>query len=345
MVKYYTADIDDHRIFTNTEIQTGNSIFYFADSTQSSLGKSINNLRFSNNATLSETLNNDTETTAFLVIKDDAILYERYFEAYTKDSISNIFSVSKSITSLLIGIAIDEDIIDSVDDTITKYIPELNDAAPEFKRLTILHLLNMQSGLDFDENYGNPFDHISKLYYGTNMLKQIKKLHFEHEPGTIHNYQSISTALLGMALERASHKSLAKYLEEKVWIPLEMENQASWSIDDKTNKNTKAFCCLNTTAIDLAKIAKLYLDKGVWKGKRIVSEEWINKSTTANIANDSYQYQWYSNSEDFYALGILGQLIYVCPKDKLIIIRLGKSGMDFHPFLSKIKMLIQNINA
>lgn len=344
MIRYYKADIDDHKIFPYTEVNKGNETFYFKDGTNSELAKKIHEIsvfKENENYDINDFLDTQTEATSFLVIKNDTILFEKYYEGYKRDSISNIFSVSKSVTSLLIGIAIDEGVIENVNNPITKYIPELAKANKTFNKLTIEHLLNMRSGLKFDESYSSPFDEVSKLYYGTNQMKQISAMQFIHEPGTYHDYQSVCTTLLGIAIERATKKELGKYLEEKIWQPLQMENNATWSIDDKTCKNTKAFCCLNTTAIDLAKLARLVMHKGKFKGKQIVSEKWIDKLTKGNKDNDCYQYQWYSYncSEDYYALGILGQIVYIVPSEDLIIIRLGKS--DGEMFLSKIKQVVK----
>lgn len=335
MIRYYKADIDDHKIFPYTEVNTGEKTFYFKDGTNSKYAKRIDTLtvvRKNGKISIKEALDKQSETTAYLIIKNDSIISENYFEGYKRDSISNIFSVSKSVTSLLLGIAIDEGIIESVNDPITKYIPELSEANNKFNKLTLEHLLNMRSGLKFDETYSSPFDEVSKLYYGKNQIKQIKKMKFEHEPGTVHNYQSVCTTLLGIAIERVTNKELGKYLEEKIWKPLQMENPATWSVDDNKRRNTKAFCCLNTTVIDLAKIARLYLNKGQFNGQQIVSKQWIEKSVIGNTNNDCYQYQWYSNEcgEDFYALGILGQIVFVSPKEKIIIVRLGKSSSNFY---------------
>lgn len=345
MIRYYKADIDDHKIFPYTTINTGDGTFYFEDGTQSEKAKTLDTLKFSVNGekhAMDKVLNDFTETTAFLVIKNDSIVFENYYEGYKRDSISNIFSVSKSVTALLMGIAIEEGLIKDVNDPITKYIPELGDANETFKKLTIEHLLDMRSGLKFDETYKSPFDEVSRLYYGKNQLKQIANLEFELEPGEKNNYQSVCTTLLGIAIERVTGNQLGKYLEEKIWIPLDMENQATWSYDDEKRKNTKAFCCLNTTAIDLAKIARLVLNHGMYNGKQIVSKAWIEKCTTPKKDNNCYQYQWYSKncSEDFYALGILGQQVYVSPDENLIIVRLGKSWTSNSVFISRIKEVI-----
>ncbi|MEL6944977.1 MAG: serine hydrolase, partial [Bacteroidota bacterium] len=320
---------------------------------------------------LDEFLDESTKTTAFLVIKKDSILFEKYYRGYDQSKISNIFSASKSMTSMMVGFAIEDGKIKNVDDVVTDYLPEFKEAHPYFQQLTIQHLLDMRSGFDFEERYATPFAEVAHLYYGTNQVKQLLKLDFSHEPGTHHSYQSACTAMLGLIVERAIEQPIGKYLEEKIWQPLGMEHRATWSYDDQKHQSTKTYCCLNTTAIDLAKVARLYLNKGNWNGKQILSEEWVAAARTPKLDNDAYQNQWYSrggiayeqgkemiyqdslsaveaaqakgfdhfyidqksNSElwhihyasnDFYALGILGQFVYTIPEKDLIIVRLGE---------------------
>lgn len=185
-----------------------------------------------------DSLLKNTSTRAFLIIRNDSIIYENYFRGYKRKDISTVFSVSKSVTSLLIGIAIDEGYISSVNDPVTKYILELKNADPMFEKLTIKDLLDMRSGIKFKEDYGfNPFSKIARLYYGTDQLSQVKKLHFECEPGTRHEYQSIATTILGIIIEKTTNQDFAKYFENKVWKPLGMENTAQWSLDDKKKIN------------------------------------------------------------------------------------------------------------
>ncbi|MBD0401505.1 serine hydrolase [Flammeovirga sp. EKP202] len=379
------ANITDHKIFPKTEISTGQNTFQFLEQptefTVVSEGVSMS---------LDERLQ-QTSTVSFLVIHKDTILFENYYKGYKPDSISNIFSASKSITSLLVGIAIDEGKIKSVNDPVVNYIPELKEGDPMYLKLTVEDLLEMRSGLKFKEAYLNPFAHVARLYYGKNQLKQFKNLKFEYEPGEVHDYQSISTAVLGMVVERATQMELGKYLEQKVWQPMGMEFDASWSVDDNKNRSTKAFCCLNTTARDLAKIGRLYLNNGNWNGTQIVSEDWILRSKTANMENDCYQYQWYSQSaendkdkegnaytdslsavnaaienkyqnfyvervsnsskewqinycsENFYAVGILGQILYLNPSEDIIMVRLGeKRKVSYGKIFTQIMAQIEN---
>jgi CubicO group peptidase (beta-lactamase class C family) len=287
------ANISDHTIFPFTEISSTANDAAFPTNPSAE----VEAMKFATKdgeVELHAYLQRETKTTAFLVVHKGEIKFEEYFRGYEKSDISNIFSVSKSITSLLVGIAIDEGLIESIDDPITKYLPEFRDEAPKFKRLSMDNLLQMRSGLKYKESYSSPFSHMAKLYYGLDQEKQLRNLKFESEPGSSHHYQSASTALLGMVVERVSGMELGDYLEEKVWRPMGMEHDATWSVDDKENRSTKAYCCLNTTARDLAMIAQLYLNGGEWRGKRIVSKEWVESSITGDLDNDCYQKQWYN---------------------------------------------------
>ncbi len=290
----YKAEITDHKFFPYDEVKKSDEPFSFFEAQQK-----INprlSIDKQPKVDLTKILEEQTTTTAFLMIQGDSIIYEHYFRGYKHDDVSMIFSVSKSITSLLIGIAIDEGLIKSIQDPVTDYIPELRDAHPYFKELTIEHCLDMRSGLKFNEAYVNPFSHVARLYYGTNQMRLVKGLSFDHKPGEVHRYISIATTVLGLVLENVIDVELATYLQEKVWKPLGMEYDAKWSLDDKKHRSAKAFCGISTTAKDLAKIGRLYLNNGNWDGHQIVSESWITKSISPKLENDCYQYQWYNIS-------------------------------------------------
>ena len=203
-----------------------------------------------------------------------------------------------------------------------------------FDKVTILHLLQMTSGLKFNEGYFNPFGEVATFYYGTNLRRAISKLKLKEEPGTHFDYVSGNPEILGLILERAlKDKTISEYFQEKLWAPLGMEYDASWSIDRKKNGLEKTFCCVNARARDFAKIGRLYLNKGSYNGKQIVSENWVNESTKVDSREGSawyYQYQWWlpTTSGDFMAEGILGQFVYVNPSKNLIIVRLGKKYGD-----------------
>ena len=328
---YNFADIKDYKIFSDREAQNDSSVFHFAVAEKGKVPKEI---ALEGNAVEFEAFLESNKTVAFLIIKNDTIQYEKYFQKYDEESIVPSFSMAKSITSILIGCAIDDGFITSVDELVTSYIPELKGNG--YDKLTIEHLLQMTSGLDFNESYVNPFGHAATFYYGTNLRKAITKLKLKSEPGVKFEYVSGDTQILGLVLDRAlKNKALTEYLEEKLWIPLEMEFDATWSLDRKKDGLEKTFCCINARARDFAKIGRLYLNKGNWNGRQIVSESWVAQSVKLDTSNGSawyYQYQWWlpTKTGDFMANGILGQYIYVNPESNLIIVRLGKKKGDVH---------------
>ncbi len=320
-VFYNFADIKDYKKFQSRPLTADTSTFKFQSATAGKFPKEISGIPF-------DKFLENNKTVAFLIIKNDTIQYEKYFKGYNKQSIIPSFSMAKSITSILIGCAIDQGLIKSVEEPITNYIPELTKNG--FDKVTIKHLLQMTSGIKFNESYINPFGDAASFYYGLNLRKEIKKMKLKSEPGKKFEYVSGNTQLLGLVLERSlKGKTITSYLQEKLWSPLGMEYDASWSIDRKKNGLEKTFCCLNARARDFAKIGRLFKNKGNWNGKQIVSEKWVEESTKLDVSNGSvkfYQYQWWlpTPNEDFMAEGILGQFIYVNPAKDLIIVRLGK---------------------
>lgn len=320
-VFYNFADIKDHKKFQSRPLTADTAPFNFQTTNSGKFPKELNGIPF-------DKYLEDNKTVAFLIIKNDTIQYEKYFRGYDKQSIVPSFSMAKSVTSILIGCAIDQGLIKSVDEPITNYIPELTKNG--FDKVTIKHLLQMTSGIKFNESYVNPFGDAASFYYGLNLRKEIGKMKLKSEPGKKFEYVSGNTQLLGLVLERSlKEKTITSYLQEKLWTPLGMEYDASWSIDKKKNGLEKTFCCLNARARDFAKIGRLYKNKGNWNGKQIVSQKWVDESTKIDTTDGSvgyYQYQWWlpSKKGDFMAIGILGQYIYVDPSKNLIIVRLGK---------------------
>lgn len=293
------------------------------------------------NETIGEYLSRVRGNGALLIVRNDTVLLEQYYGNFSELSPSNIFSITKAVTSLLCGIAVDEGYI-SISTPITEYIPELKDAAPLFKQLTIEHLLDMRTGLDFEESYGwNPFSKMAKLYYGKDVVSQFKKLHFKSAPGSVHYYNSMATALLGVAIERAVGVPYAQYLQEKVWKPLDMEADALISLDDSKHRQAKSYGGLVSNVRDLAKIGRLYINGGIYDNKRIVSKEWIDRSTHSSLENDAYSFGWNNiitrvDGKDvvtprFFAIGLFGQVLFCDPSQNLIFATLGeKKGSEYH---------------
>ena len=291
--------------------------------------------------TFLEAMNRKSNTQGLLIIHDDSIVYERYWGDFNADTYATIFSVSKSITSLMCGIAVDDGYIHSIDDPVTDYLPELLKKDPHWQRLTVRHLLDMRSGLDFDDSYYlslknlNRVMAIARLNYGNNVMRQIRGLKFRCEPGTEYFYESMTSQILGVVIERATQRPYAEYLSEKVWQPLEMELPALVNVDKRGV--AQSYGGISLAMKDLAKIGRLYLNGGVWNGRRIVSEAWIRQSTEYDTSNDGYHFNWYNTSSfhmekpahpGYYALGIKGQVLYVNPDLDLIMVRIGLNNTN-----------------
>lgn len=274
-----------------------------------------------------------TGTWAFLVIQNDRVLYERYFNEHQRDSLVTSFSVAKSFGSALIGIAIEEGYINSVDDPITDYIPELAERDPRFRDIQIRHLLMMASGLRFaDHRFVLSPDH--SLTYEFDDLRHLALTETQvvEHPGVAFVYNDYNPLLLGLILERATGRPVTTYLQENIWDPIGMEYGGSWSIDSEESGFEKMESSINARAIDYAKFGRLYLNGGNWNGTQVVPAEWVAASTYDNgMIEDApiyYGYLWWGencnpHSQDFLAVGNHGQFIYISPAKDLIIIRNG----------------------
>jgi len=203
---------------------------------------------------------------------------------------------------------------------------------PGFKKVTIEDLLTMRSGIKFNEGYSNPFGEAAKFYYGLNLKRYTRRLKVIHEPGSVYEYASGNTQILGMILEKATGKTLSAYFEEKIWKPMGALRPATWSLDSRKYREAKAFCCINAVPEDFALFGQLYLKNGYVDEQAVVPANWVKESLT--IHNDSkdsqgypYTYMWRVMKDGcFFAKGILGQFIFVCPKKKIVIVRMGESA-------------------
>lgn len=279
---------------------------------------------------------NTIGTESYLIIKNDSLYYEKYWPEYNnsnKDSISNSFSVAKSIISLLIGIAVDEGKITSIDDPIGKYVESYNEDGKE--KITLRHLLTMSSGLNWDES-STPFSDNTEAYYGWDLESLMDKQSVMEEPGVYFDYMSGNTQLLGFALEKATDMSVSEYTQQKLWGPLGATYNALWNLDTKDG-HEKTFCCIYATSRDYARIGQLMLNKGMWKGKRIISSKYVQQATSLadlkvkpdDSKNKKYGLSWwidhYRGLNIYYARGILGQYIICIPEHDLVIVRTGYS--------------------
>jgi len=273
-------------------------------------------------------------TTAFLVIHDDELVYERYFNGYNERSLNTSFSMAKSFASALVGIAIDEGYIKRVDEPITNYIPELLEKDKRFRSITIRHLLTMTSGIKYEEGGDLPWSEDAddtKTYYATDLRELALNCQIEGKPGKYFEYNNYNPLLMGMILERATGMPVSHYMEEKLWKPAGMEADASWSLDSKKDGFEKMESGVNARARDFARFGMLFAKEGNVRGKQLISRGWVKESTRADTNTDpslDYQYFWWVNTTDgknhFSAQGNYGQYIYVAPEKDLVIVRLGK---------------------
>lgn len=274
------------------------------------------------------------ETVAFVVIKDGKLLFESYWEDYSPQSLSNSFSMAKSIVSLAIGCAIDDGFIRSVDQPVSDFFAGFGPY--EGKTLTLRHLLTMSAGVDFTEAYSSPFSPTTRLYYGNNLHDIVFGLKQIEAPGVWFNYQSAVTQLLAFVLEKATGERLSQYVSRKLWTPMHAEENALWSLD-KAGGMEKAYCCFNTNARDFARFGQLILNKGYWDGAPLIPEayllEAIQPDTTlidvrSNETNRSYGFQfWQLTHEGLtipYMRGLQGQYVFAIPQENAVVVRLGR---------------------
>jgi len=331
-VIYNFANIDDYKKFKNRDITASPTPFSFSEPKDTTLFKHVLTRTKYDSYSAFENVLEKNKTVAFLVIQNDSIKYEWYSKKNDVETMFTSFSMSKSYISALIGIAIEEGHIKSVDEPITNYIKTFKHDG--FDSITIEHVLNMRTGIDYVENYFNPFGNIPVAYYGRNLDKHMSKIKIKEAPDQKFDYISIATQILGVILEEATGKTVTEYLQEKIWSPIGTEYNASWSLDKKDGRE-KSFCCINARARDFAKLGKLYLQMGKWEGKQVIPEEWVKSSVEidAETKDNFYQYQWWLEPEkgnykkrvNYMAQGILGQFVYVIPEKNTIIVRLGKN--------------------
>lgn len=276
-------------------------------------------------------------TGAFLVIEHDSVVHEEYWGEFTDKSCTNSFSVAKTVTSILLGCAIQDGLIRSIDQPVGDFLPEYKEG--DFSKITLHHLVTMSSGIAFDEDYVNPFAYPAEAYYGSDLRSLTMGYHEVTEPpGQTFRYLSGNTQLLGFVLVKVTGKSLSDYASEKLWQPMGSEQPAFWSLDTEGGME-KSFCCLNSNARDFARIGKLYLDSGRWNGKQIVPEDYALASVKPTgmknpdgTSCDTYGYSWwmipdYKGHYIFYARGILGQYILCIPDLDMIVVRLGEDRL------------------
>lgn len=323
-VYYNLVNIDDYKIFENRKVPASKTPQPWL------ISKNYNKTPLSDK--LQKKLE-ELKSVAFVVIKNDSILHEQYWEGYSDTSHSNSFSMAKSWVSLAIGAAIQDGHITSIDQPIADFLPEFKEGKKA--TITIKHVLMMSSGLNWTESYWNPLASTTEGYYGTELRTYIRNLEVEEPSGKVWKYKSGDTQILSYVLKAATGKTLSDYISEKFWIPMGAENEAFWCLDHKGG-DEKAYCCLNSNARDFARLGKLMLQKGRWKGKQIVPESYIEECHSPNMLDwkdgkktTHYGLHWWilppqNGMHPYYARGIKGQYVLVIPEKNAVICRLGK---------------------
>ncbi|MFT6166778.1 MAG: CubicO group peptidase (beta-lactamase class C family) [Vicingaceae bacterium] len=269
------------------------------------------------------------ETSSFVILKGGKVFFEKYWDAYTDKSLTNSFSMAKSFTSLCIGAAIKDGKIESTNQLISDFLPEYKGSG-----ISIKDLLQMSSGIDFGESYGDPFGFMAKAYYGKDVYDLTLSKKSAKPPGVEWKYQGGNTLLLSFIIQKATGKTLSNYFAEKFWQPLGAESNALWTIDKEEGRE-RAYCCFYSNAKDYARIGQLILDSGRWNENQLIDLEYFVSSVSpVNLPDEFgkevsyYGYQWwlgeYNDISFHYARGILGQYIVAVPQWDLVFLRLGK---------------------
>lgn len=313
-----TAFLEDYKKFDNASVENGTP-------------QPWPNHKNYNTVEETENLNKIHEengTIAYVIIKNDSIWFENYYDGFDEDSKSNSFSMAKSYVSGLMGKAIEQGYIKSLDQPVSDFIPEFSEGLAA--KITVGDLSSMSSGTNWDERYYSPLSIMTRVYFDDDLEKVMLGLKAEDEPGKHFKYSSGDTQILAMVIERATDKKIYHYLTESFWKPLGCENPTLWQVDSEEHDLVKAYCCIASNAKDFARFGKLYKDHGKWNGKQVLDSAFVAKSIKPRFPESrEYGYGWWlkeQNGKRFFMMrGHLGQYVIVEPNDNIIIVRLGHS--------------------
>ena len=268
----------------------------------------------------------ETRTAAFVVIREDRVVYERYGRGFDESSLLNSFSIAKSIIATLVGIAVAEGRIATLDATVAEYRPDF--AGTPYGAVTLRSLLTMTSGIG---DAPSLLPGRSQFYYGDDLHAVMAAARPESRPASGWRYSEGDVQMLGFVLEAAVGKTVSAYLAEKLWKPLGMESEGRWALDREDGVE-KAFCCLSARARDFARFGRLYLEQGRWNGAQLVPAEWAAGSVLPGVrVEDGYTHRhlWWipeGGKGDFYAYGHNGQYVYVNPQARVVIVKFSETN-------------------
>ena len=324
------ASIDDYKFFDNVEIQKSSSTFEWP---KHNLYNQIGSSK-----TL-DSVHKKNETVAFLIIKNDSIIKEDYFLGYDENSMTNSYSMSKSIISFLFLKSIEEGTIPSLNSKLIDYFPVFKES--NGSNVTLSDLSTMSSGLVWEENYKDLMGITAQSYVTKDLNKLMMGSKFSGISGDKFKYLSGNTQLLAMAIEKANNSTIQELTYKWLWNPMGAKNDALWMIDSKEKNMTKAYCCLSSNAKDFAKVGLVYKNFGKINEQKLIDSSFISMSIKPRFnSNPIYGYGLWigkQNNIDFFSLrGHQGQYVIVIPKEDVIIVRLGKrkskgSDLNNHP--------------
>jgi CubicO group peptidase (beta-lactamase class C family) len=341
-----TAFLEDYQYFDNALVKASNSPQEWPKHPQ------YNRIPLSNKI---NQIHETYESVAFLVIYKDSILHESYYQGYSDTSKSNSFSVAKSFVSAMLGKAIEQGHIKSLDQKVGDFYPEFSEGLAA--DLTVGDLSSMATGLDWNEKYDLSINGMMEAYITPNLNQLMLNRKIITPPGQAFVYYSGATQLLGMVIKKAVGQSLSSYFSEKFWQPMGAVEDALWQVDSKENGMEKAYCCFATNAKDFARMGKLYKDHGKWNGEQLLDSAFIAKSTRLRFKDSpEYGYGWwlahYKEEKGYAMRGHLGQYIIVFPERDLIIVRLGRQkgpkknrfgSQSFHDYIQEGFEMIENV--
>ena len=311
-----TAFISDYEYFDNREIANSNPEPW-------PIHKNFN--QFIESEEL-KVLNEQRETKSFLVIKNDSIVFEKYYDGYDENSLSNSFSVAKSIVVSLMGKAIMEGKIKGLDQPVSDYFDEYKEGLAS--ELTVGDLASMSSGMKWNEKYYSVINITSESYFTDDLRSVILRQKIIDKPGQSFRYSSGDTQLLAMVIEKATGTTLSDYLSEKFWKPMGAENNALWQLDSDNYGMEKAYCCIASTARDFARFGKLYINNGKWGNEIILDSSFVELATKPVFDTSPYYgYGWwlynFEGKKVFTMNGHRGQFVISFPEENIIIVRQG----------------------
>ena len=312
-----------HELYPSIPVSTGNQI--------SPLEKAETiTPKWEDGTTLASYMN-DNKIQGIIVLQDNKIRLEEYADGRNKETLWTSYSVAKSVSSMLVGVALKEGDIESLDDPLKKYITALD--GYDYGNVTVRQLLTMTSGIDWNEDYEDPNSDVAQMYQspckGTeaHIMTYMKPMESAHKPGTRWNYSTGETDMVGILVQKATGRSLAEYLSEKVWKPYGMEQCAYWLADECSNLNIGG-SGLSASLRDFARIGMLMLNDGKVGDKNLLAESYIKDATSLlfpiNEQGDGYGYLWWRFEDGSYAaFGIFGQMLYINPHKNLVIAQMA----------------------